>query len=132
MMSMTFFRHELQELVERRRGRERADPEGLEEVRAELLYLRGDGTLMSVPVETALSFMKGVPVPLFKTALTGVDPYRLEFVPSADGKRLLMSAPISEADLPAIRVVLNWPASMKRAIAPSARSRVIDNGGHRR
>ncbi len=80
----------------------------------ELLYLQGDGTLMSVPIETAPSFVKGVAVPLFKTGLTGVDGYRLEFVPSADGKRILVSTPINEGDRPAITVVLNWPALLNR------------------
>ncbi len=80
----------------------------------ELLYLQRDGTLMSVPIETAPSFVKGIPVPLFKTGLAGVDPYRFEFVPSADGKRILMSTPINDGDRPAITVVLNWPALLKR------------------
>jgi hypothetical protein len=44
----------------------------------ELLYLRRDGTLMAVPIRTAPTFVQGTPVPLFKTGLTGVDPYRLE------------------------------------------------------
>jgi dipeptidyl aminopeptidase/acylaminoacyl peptidase len=81
----------------------------------ELLYLQGDGTLMSVPTETASSFVTGIPVPLFKTRLTGVvDAFRLEFVPSADGKRILMSTPIDEGDRPAITVVVNWPALLKK------------------
>ena len=80
----------------------------------ELLYLQGDGTLMSVPTETAPSFVTGIPVPLFKTRLAGVDAYRLEYVPSADGKRILMSTPIDEGDRPAITVVVNWPALLKR------------------
>ena len=82
---------------------------------SELLYLQRDGMLMSVPIKTAPSFAKdGVPVSLFKTGLTGVDPYRLEFVPSADGKRILMSTPIKDDDRPAITVVLNWPALLKK------------------
>ena len=80
----------------------------------ELLYLQGDGTLMSVPTETAPSFVTSIPVPLFKTRLAGVDAYRLEFVPSADGKRILMSTPVDEGDRPAITVVMNWPALLKR------------------
>ena len=80
----------------------------------ELLYLQRDGTLMSVPIKTAPSFAKGIPVPLFKTGLSGVDVYRLDFVPSADGKRILMSTPINAGDRPAITVVLNWPALLKR------------------
>ena len=70
---------------------------------------------MSVPTETASSFVTGIPVPLFKTRLTGVvDAFRLEFVPSADGKRILMSTPIDEGDRPAITVVVNWPALLKK------------------
>ena len=69
---------------------------------------------MSVPIETAPSFVKGVAGPLFKTGLTVVDAYRLEFVPSADGKRILLSTPINAGEPPAITVVLNWPALLKR------------------
>jgi hypothetical protein len=80
----------------------------------ELLYLRRDGTLMSVPVETAPTFVQGTPVPLFKTGLTGVDAYRLDYVPSADGKRILVSTPINEGERPAITVMMNWPALLKK------------------
>ena len=80
----------------------------------ELLYLRGDGTIMSVPIQTAPTFMQGTAVPLFKTGLAGVDPYRMDFVPSANGKRILVSTPINEGDRPAITVVMNWPALLKR------------------
>jgi hypothetical protein len=69
---------------------------------------------MAVPIETAPSFVKGIPVPLSKTTLTGVDAYRLDFVPSADGKRILMSTPVNAGDPPAITVVLNWPALLKK------------------
>jgi len=82
----------------------------------ELVYLRRDGTLMSVPIQTAPSFaIRGIPVPLFKTGLAGVDPYRMDYVPSADGKRILVSTPVNDGgDRPAITVVLNWPALLKR------------------
>ena len=80
----------------------------------ELLYLRRDGTLMSVPVETNPTFRQRTPVPLWKTNLAGVDPYRLDFVASVDGKRILVSTPIHEEDRPAIKVVMNWPALLKR------------------
>jgi len=46
--------------------------------------------------------------------LTVVDPYRMDFVPSADGKRILVSTPINESDRPAITVVMNWPALLKK------------------
>ena len=57
---------------------------------------------MSVPTETAPSFVTGIPVPLFRTRLAGFNAYRLEFVPSADGQRILMSTPTDEDDRPAI------------------------------
>jgi len=69
---------------------------------------------MSAPTETAPSFVTGIPVPLFKTRLAGVDAYRLEYVPSADGKRILMSTPTDAGDRPAITVVVNWPTLLKR------------------
>jgi hypothetical protein len=81
----------------------------------ELLYLRRDGTLMSVPIETAPSFARRSEEALFKTGLAGVDSFRMDFVPSADGKRILVSTPVNESgDRPAITVVLNWPALLKR------------------
>jgi hypothetical protein len=80
----------------------------------ELLYLRRDGTLMSVPIQTTPSFKKGIAAPLFKTGLTGVDPFRMDYVPSADGKRILVGTPIDDGDRPAITVVMNWPALLKR------------------
>src|SRR4051812_28525560 len=93
-----------------RADRSRWSPNG-----RELLYLRPDGTLMSVPIETAPFFaIKGIPVPLFKTALSGVDPWRLDYVPSADEKQFLTTTQINEVARPAITVVLNWPALLKR------------------
>ncbi len=38
----------------------------------------------------------------------------VEYLPSADGKRILMSTPIDDGDRPAITVVLNWPALLKK------------------
>jgi hypothetical protein len=38
----------------------------------------------------------------------------MDFVPSADGKRILMSTPINDGDRPAITVVLNWPELLKK------------------
>ena len=81
----------------------------------ELLYLQRDGLLVTVPIETVPSFVgKGDPLPLFKTGLSGVDEYRMDFVPSADGKRILMSTPIGDGGRPAISVVQNWPALLKK------------------
>jgi serine/threonine protein kinase len=82
----------------------------------ELLYLRRDGMLMSVPITTTPTFrVTGTAVPLFKTGLSGdVNTSLLDFVPSRDGKRILVNTPIGENDRPAITVVMNWPALLKR------------------
>jgi hypothetical protein len=69
---------------------------------------------MSVPIKTAPSFGREEAAPLFKTGLASVDPYRMDFVPSADGKRILVSTPINDGDRPAITVVMNWPALLKK------------------
>ena len=58
----------------------------------ELLYLQRDGTVMSVPIKTAPSFAKGIPVPPFKTGLAGVDAYRLEYVQSGRTRKWTISA----------------------------------------
>ena len=64
---------------------------------------------------TAPTFAReGIPVPLFKTGLSGVDEYRWQYVPSRDGKRILMSTALDDGDRPAITVVLNWPALLKK------------------
>ena len=80
----------------------------------ELYYLRADGTLMAVAVRTQPSFELGAVTTLFKTSLsTFVNPYRSDYVPSADGRRFLMKVPVADATLPSITVVMNWPALMK-------------------
>ena len=45
--------------------------------------------------------------------MTVVNPYRMDYVPAADGQRFLMKVPASE-DPPAITVVLNWPRLLEK------------------
>ena len=42
-----------------------------------------------------------------------LNPYRMDYVPAADGQRFLMKVPVKETP-PAITVVLNWPALLDR------------------
>jgi Tol biopolymer transport system component len=66
----------------------------------ELYYLAADGSIMQVA--------------LFKTTSpSAFNPYRNDFVPAADGKRFLIKVPVSR-EAPAITVVLNWPALLKK------------------
>jgi Tol biopolymer transport system component len=81
----------------------------------ELFYLRSDGMLMSVAVQTRPTFEPGAVTPLFKTRLpTSLNAYRMDYVPAGDGKRFLMKIPVEGATPPSITVVLNWPALLNR------------------
>ena len=88
----------------------------------ELFYLAGDGTLMSVPVESAASWKAGAPVQLlrksyFPGALSGFN-YRPYDV-SPDDQRFLMIQEVPEtqrlsSDQRGIVVVVNWPDELTR------------------
>ena len=81
----------------------------------ELYYIQADGSLMQVAVRTGERFDASAPTALFKTAIpTMLNPYRMDYVPAADGQRFLMKVPVKETP-PAITVVLNWPALLNRA-----------------
>jgi hypothetical protein len=43
-----------------------------------------------------------------------VNPYRWGYVPSADGERILIAQPVEGSVKPAITVVTNWQALLKR------------------
>ena len=62
----------------------------------------------------ASDLMPAAPTALFKTAIpTMLNPYRMDYMPAADGQRFLMKVPVKETP-PAITVVLNWPALLNR------------------
>jgi hypothetical protein len=79
----------------------------------ELYYIQTDGSLMQVSVGPGERFDASAPTALFKTEIpTILNPYRMDYVPAADGKRFLMKVPIEETP-PAITIVLDWPALLK-------------------
>jgi serine/threonine protein kinase len=79
----------------------------------ELYYVQTDGTLMQVSVRPGERFDASAPTALFKTEIpTILNPYRMDYVPAADGQRFLMKVPVKETP-PAITIVLNWPALLK-------------------
>ena len=81
----------------------------------ELMYLRPDGMLMSAATQVGQTFAHSPATALFKTALpTVVNPYRWGYVPSADGERILLAVPEQGSAKPAITVVTNWQALLKR------------------
>ncbi len=80
----------------------------------ELYYIQPDGSLMQVAVGADKRFDVAAPTVLFKTAIpTMLNPYRMDYVPAADGQRFLMKVPVKEPP-PAITVVLNWPSLLNR------------------
>ena len=80
----------------------------------ELYYIQPDGSLMQVAVKAGERFEFAAATALFKTAIPSMlNPYRMDYVPAADGQRFLMKVPVKETP-PAITVVLNWPALLNR------------------
>ena len=80
----------------------------------ELYYIQPDGSLMQVAVNAGERLEFAAPTALFKTAIPSMlNPYRMDYVPAADGQRFLMKVPVKETP-PAITVVLNWPALLNR------------------
>jgi hypothetical protein len=76
----------------------------------ELYYIQADGSLMQVTIKADQRFDFAAPTVLFKTEISTVlNPYRMDYVPAADGQRFLMKVPVKETP-PAITVVLHWPA----------------------
>ena len=79
----------------------------------EIYYLSGDRKLMAVAVEAGPSF--GVPKALFQTRVTDtVNPRRMHYVPSRDGKRFLVNIPVGDPSPVPITIVLNWTAGLKK------------------
>ena len=70
--------------------------------------------LVSVAVKTRPTFEPGTVTPLFKTSLpTGLNVYRMDYLPAGDGQRFLMKVPVGTTP-PSITVVLNWPGLLNR------------------
>ncbi|MEW5978373.1 MAG: protein kinase [Acidobacteriota bacterium] len=79
----------------------------------ELFYIAPDGHLMAVEVETEGPFHYATPKKLFRVRSWGQ--YGAPFYAvSADGQRFLFAVPPADAPSPTIRVVLNWPAMLKK------------------
>jgi eukaryotic-like serine/threonine-protein kinase len=80
----------------------------------ELFFLTLDEKLMAVNVNTASpGFEVGIPKELFQAQLIPLWFWRNLYVPSPDGQRFLMLAPVGQAKQEPITVVVNWPALLK-------------------
>jgi Tol biopolymer transport system component len=88
----------------------------------EIVYLRPDQTVMSVPVSGAgAAFKAGTPTPLFKTLLhPGAG---TPFDVTADGQRFILNTPIPSRLPPHLNVIVNWQDEiLARARPPEVRS----------
>lgn len=74
----------------------------------ELLYLSGDGRMMSVPVRTSPSLELGAPTALFAVNKRGWRGFDV----SPDGKRFLAIVPEVVADELPLSVVVNWTSEL--------------------
>jgi Tol biopolymer transport system component len=72
----------------------------------ELFFVAGN-KLMAASVSSGVEFQAGTPQPLFD--IEGVN-----YAPSKDGQRFLVSVVTDKAPAPLINVVLNWTAGLKK------------------
>ncbi len=80
----------------------------------ELYYLTPDNELMAVPVSAGATFEAGIPVKLFEHALPPGPGTRNRYVPTADGKRFLLVAPVESPAAETFTVVLDWTAEARK------------------
>jgi hypothetical protein len=80
----------------------------------EIFYRSNEGWMMSIGIHTGGGIEASVPKPLFKFGSGSTLVNR--FAVSADGTRFLTSEPAKDgnAERPAITLVMNWAADMKR------------------
>jgi serine/threonine protein kinase len=82
----------------------------------ELMYVSADGWLMSVPVHAQRAFSADAPRRMFRVAipdLVGGEDVTI----SPDGERVAVNSLVTDATVPPIHVVINWPALLKRSSA---------------
>src|SRR5262249_30659668 len=85
---------------------------------------RGDGNalfflagrkMMEVDAKGASATLEpSLPRPLFDAPVVSSGPRRNRYVVTADGRRFLLNSPVEQAGNPAITVVVNWTAGLKR------------------
>jgi Tol biopolymer transport system component len=75
----------------------------------ELFYAAPDDTIVAVPVIPGSDLQTGPGAPLFRME-TGIR----NFDVAPDGSRFLVSTPLEKSPESPIRVILNWPAALKK------------------
>ena len=81
----------------------------------EIVYQTSDDTFFAAAVKVVGTGLEiGLPVKLFQHRLVHGARERNRWVASRDGQRFLLNAPIDDAGVRTIQVVLNWTAGLKR------------------
>jgi hypothetical protein len=73
--------------------------------------------LMAVPIAVTSKGQTldvGVPVPLFRTRIVGVDLPRAQYAVAPDGQRFLINVIAEEPTASPITIVSNWTAALKK------------------
>ena len=81
----------------------------------ELFYISADKKMMAVPVSTDGTFQAGTPNALFDVDIPpATEPYPTDYAVTADGRRFLVNTVVDQPTRPALTVILNWTASLKK------------------
>ena len=83
----------------------------------ELFYIAADTKLMAVRISLpskGQTLDMGVPVPLFRTRIVGVDLPRAQYAVAPDGQRFLINVIADEATASPITIVSNWTTALKK------------------
>ena len=81
----------------------------------ELFYLAADGKMMAVPVSIDGEFQPGVPHALFDVEVPeATAPYQNHYAVTADGQRFLVNTVVDQPTRPALTVMVNWTAALKK------------------
>ncbi len=82
----------------------------------ELFYISADRKLMVVPVATEGStFSNGAPRALFDVQMPEpINPYPTDYAVAMNGQRFLVNTVVDQPTRPALTVILNWTADLKK------------------
>ena len=82
----------------------------------ELFYISLDGKLTAVPVTTdGVTFSAGAPHALFDVEVPEPNPpHPTDYAVTADGQRFLVNTVVDQPTRPALTVILNWTAGLKK------------------
>ena len=82
----------------------------------ELFYISADGKLTAVPVTTdGATFSAGTPRALFDVEVPEPNPpFPTDYAVTADGQRFLVNTVVDQPTRPALTVILNWTAGLKK------------------